>query len=249
MPKNKELDRILFIPDQHFPYNDKRYWRLLIKVAQCIKFDTIVILGDFIDCYTVSSHSKDPRRMLSLKQEIQTAKVAIKQLEALGAKRYIYTEGNHEDRLWRYIKDKAPELVGGVTVEELLGLKQGPWEFIPYRQSAKVGKIHVIHDIGRAGVNAMRGTLLEMQDNTVFGHTHRLGVIYDGTVTGVTRVCLNAGWGGDVETIDYQHRLKAVKDSMLGFGIGYMESNGVVHCQAVPVIKYKVVVEGQLIKG
>jgi len=247
MTSKKELKRVLFIPDQHFPYNDKRYWKLLLKVCNSLKFEVIVIQGDFLDCYTISSHSKDPTRKRLLLEEIQPAKKALRELEAFGSKRLIFLEGNHEDRLKRYIIDRAPELYGCITLDKLLELDK--WEFVPYKQFKTLGQLFMAHDVDYAGRAAMFQTLDSVQDNIVFGHTHRLGVIYQGSAIGVAHVAMNTGWGGDSESIDYRKRLKVNKEWMLGFGIGYLDPQGVVHCQPIPVINYKVVVEGQLFKG
>lgn len=247
MAKQQELKRVLFIPDQHFPYNDKRYWKVLMQVCSQFKFETIVIQGDFVDCYTVSSHSKDPTRKLNLLEELEPAKKALRQLEGFGAKQLIYLEGNHEDRLKRFIVDKAPELYGCVTIQSLLELEK--WKFVPYKEFTTLGQLFMAHDVDHAGKLAMQQTLDAVQDNIVFGHTHRLGVIYQGNAMGVAHVAINTGWGGDSNEIDYRKKIKVNKEWMLGFGIGYLDPQGVVHCQAIPVINYKVVIEGQLIKG
>ena len=243
--KTKKLQRVLFIPDVHFPYNDKRYWKLLLKVAKAVGVEIIVILGDFIDCYSISRYSKDPRRTSNFKQEIQSAKAAIKELDKLNAKRKIYLNGNHETRIWSYIQDKAPELYGCFSLRELLGVDDS-WEWVEYKESTKVGKMYVTHDVGHAGMYAAQHTLNAFQDNVAFGHTHRGCVIYQGNVKGVPHVCLNAGWGGDVEKIDYMHKAKAKRDWMLGFGFGYLEKNGNIHAHFIPVINYRCVVDGEL---
>ena len=237
------LKKILFIPDQHFPYNDKKYWNLLMKVAKEVKFNIIAIMGDFLDCYSVSDYSKDPQRKSRLKDEVKSAKVALRELEALKAERYLYIEGNHEDRVWRLIKSKAPEFDGLVSIERLLDLDK--WEYTPYMNHTTIGKLNLTHDVGHAGKYAAFQTLDAFQDNVGFGHTHRLAVVYQGNVKGVPHVCANFGWGGDVSKIDYMHQAKAKKDWMLGFGVGYLEPNGIVHLQVVPVVKYKCVVDGK----
>ena len=60
------LKRILIIPDVHAPYHDKKAWALVMKVAHAFKWDKVVCLGDFFDCYAISSYRKDPRREASL---------------------------------------------------------------------------------------------------------------------------------------------------------------------------------------
>jgi hypothetical protein len=56
------IEPVLFVPDTHRPFHDRRAWRLFLTVARDLKPKTIVSIGDFADFFGVSSHSKDPRR-------------------------------------------------------------------------------------------------------------------------------------------------------------------------------------------
>src|SRR5271165_212161 len=141
MAKNK-LEKILLIPDCHFPYEDKDAFALMLKVGKIFKPEHVIILGDFADCYTVSSHSKDPNRSLKLKEEIEATKEALDQVKALGAKNNIFVAGNHEDRLERYLRDKAPELFNFISIPKILELKEKGFKYIPYKQAYKLGKMN-----------------------------------------------------------------------------------------------------------
>jgi predicted phosphodiesterase len=61
MAKNK-LEKILLISDVHVPYHDKKAFNLVLEVGKKLKVDQVVIGGDFIDNYSVSSHDKNPNR-------------------------------------------------------------------------------------------------------------------------------------------------------------------------------------------
>jgi hypothetical protein len=85
------------------------------------------------------------------------------------------------------------------------------------------------------------------QHNIVIGHTHRLGYAVEGNAQGERHVTAMFGWLGDVEQIDYMHRVKAIKDWSLGFGIGYLEpKTGTVYLVPIPIVNYTCVVEGKL---
>lgn len=241
------MKRIFFIPDQHFPYNDKKYWQVLLKAIYAFKPNIICVLGDFIDCYSISFHDKNPQRIGCLEKEVDSAKRALRTLERIkGVERFIYVEGNHEERLNRYLIRKAPELFNIVSIKHLLELKG--WEYVPYRKFITIGKLHITHDVGRAGKYAAHATLADFQDNVVFGHTHRLGVVYGGSTKGISHVSAMLGWGGDLKYIDYMFDAVSKREWMLGFGLGYIESDGVAHVTAVPMIKYRCLVEGKIIK-
>lgn len=213
------------------------------------KPDALNVLGDFADFYSVSAHSKSPDRANVLEGELAAVNYALDKLDALGAKEKHFVAGNHEDRLTRYLQDKAPELFGIVSIPELFKLKSRGWTYTPYKQSRKQGEISITHDCGGAGANAHVKAGDTFQGNVVIGHVHRMAVTYSGNALGKTHVAASFGWLGDVEAIDYMHRVSALRSWNLGFGIGYQEASGVVHLQAVPIIDYSLVLEGRLFRG
>ncbi len=223
---------------------------MVIKALKAWGPDTLFTLGDTADCYTVSSHSKDPSRSSKLKGEVEGVNAFLDLLDSLGAAEKHFVKGNHEDRLERYIADKAPELFGLVDCEELFGLRRRGWGVTQYKDSVKLGKLHITHDCGNAGGQAHSKALDTFQDNVVIGHTHRMAISYVGNAKGKTHVGAMFGWLGDVKYIDYMHKVSALRAWQLGFGVGYMEvSTGVVHLQAVPIVDYKLVLDGQLYVG
>lgn len=246
--KRAKLEKILFIPDCHVPYHDKNAFNLMLKAAEVFKPDHVIILGDFADFYGVSSHSKDPNRALRLVEEVADVKAALDRVKALGAKTNTFVAGNHEDRLERYLRDKAPELFNFISIPKILELKEKGFAYTPYKQSHRIGKMNVTHDAGTAGRYAHYKSLDTFQHNVIIGHTHRLGYAVEGNAQGERHVTAMFGWLGDVKEIDYMHQVKAAKDWTLGFGIGYLEpKSGTVYLTPVPIVKGTCLIEGQLI--
>jgi predicted phosphodiesterase len=243
--------RVIVCPDAHHPFVDKKAWACFLQVCKVAKPDTLVIIGDFADFFAISTHSKHPSRRVSFSSEIDATNKALDQVAKLGIKRVVFTEGNHEFRFDRYIADKAPELYG--VVPDLAGLfkiHQRPgWEWYPYRTAMKIGHIYYTHEVGRCGVNAVRQSLTDFGDNLVMGHTHRLGVSYQGTVNGPMKVCLNVGWLGDLDSIDYRHQAIARRESQHGFGLVDYDKNGIGWCSAIPIIDGAAVVDGRIVKA
>jgi predicted phosphodiesterase len=237
---------VLFVPDTHRPYHDKRAWSLMLKVAKALKPKTIAVIGDFADFFGVSSHSKDPRRALKLEAEIADVRVGLDELDALGAKRRVYIAGNHEDRLTRYLQDKAPELFDFVTIPGLLQLYERGWEYVPYRHHTRIGKLYLTHDVGNAGRNSTFKALDTYMHSVVTGHAHRLQYIVEGTAVGEWKVSAQFGWLGDVRQVEYMHRAVAMKNWSLGFGVGYHDKDtGCVYITPVPIVGYQCVVNGK----
>lgn len=231
------------------PYEDKRAFELMLQVGKAWKPDVIIDEGDFGDCLTVSSHSKSPDRVRHLRREVAACNSRLDQIDALGAKEKHFVMGNHEDRLSRYIADKAPELFGLVDIPHLYRLEERGWIVTPYKQSLEFGKLYITHDCGNAGAQAHVKALSTFQGNVAIGHTHRMAVCYEGSAKGKSHVGAMFGWLGDISKIDYMHRIAAMRAWQLGFGVGYQEPNGTVHLQAVPIIDYRCVLDGVLYFG
>lgn len=247
---SEALKSLFIIPDTHVPYHDKRAWRLAMKVAKANKPEIIVIIGDFADCYAISDHRKDPSRLRLLDQELAEVNVCLDELDALGAERKVYVEGNHCERMTRYLQDHAPELFNVVGMKNLLRIKERGWEWVPYRQDIKIGKVYYTHEAS-AGTGRTQAykTLDIYHHSAVVGHGHRIQYVVEGDATGNAMVCAQFGWLGDVKQIDYAHRIKATKDWSLGFGWGYLRADGITHLQPIPLVDYTCVLNGKLYRG
>lgn len=242
------IERVLIIPDCHHPHHDVKAWELLLKVAKDFKPQHVIVLGDFADFYTVSSHSKDPTRSNQLDEEIAAVNVELRRLEKVtpGAKR-VFIEGNHEFRLIRYLQDKAPELASLLSVPKLFKLHEHGWKHIPYRKSFKMGSMRFTHDVGPSGKHAAAKSMDAMGHNVVIGHCHRIEMVVQGTLEGDRHVGVSFGWLGDLNEIDYMHKDKVSKDWALGLGLGYFDTETqFTTLTVVPVLPgYHCVVHGR----
>ena len=241
------LKRLLIVPDTHAPYHDTRAWNLMLKVAAQFKPDTIVHLGDLWDAYCVSSFDKDPTRAALITDELKAVHECLDNLDGLSATRKVFVEGNHEYRLPRYIQAKAPETAGLLNIRSLFGLGERGWQYVPYKHATKIGKVYFTHDTGNSGKYTTARALEAFQHSVVIGHHHAIQYQVLGDATGQHQVGAQFGWLGDVEQVDYIHRIKAQRQWSLGFGIGYHNTNnGFVQLTPVPIMDdYSCVVEGE----
>lgn len=243
---HNKTQRVIVCPDAHHPFVDQRAWECFLGATEAARPDTLVIIGDFADCYSVSSHTKDPARKVGFDAELKATEAALKQIYDLRIPRVVYCEGNHEFRLQRYLADRAPELYGLTSIRDLLQIdRMRGWEWVPYRSFIRIGKVAYAHDVGRAGVNATRSSLIDFGDNLVFGHTHRLAVGYQGTVDEGMHVCMNVGWLGDYKQIDYRAQFMARRDWQHGLGKVDYDADGRGWCQAIPIINGTCMIDGR----
>lgn len=211
--------KVGIIPDAHVPFHSAKSFSLVLRHLQQEKVDTIVVLGDFCDFWSISRHRKDPGRKLRLAQELGTCRSAIREVESLGADRLIFCVGNHEDRLARYIADKAPELEGVINLPTALGL--GDWEIVPYTSYKKVEGVIYSHDFGSTmgGRTALPNAFKAAGQSLVIGHIHRQEIIRGNDIHGKPAVAYSPGWLGNPASIDYRHRALVSRDWSWGFGI------------------------------
>ena len=235
----ENLKKIAFIPDVHAPFHHSKAFELVMQGLKDFSPEVIVVLGDLCDFYSISRFTKDPERQMGLHGEVATANEILDNLDGLNASQKIFIEGNHEYRLTNYLRTKAPELFGLVSVADLFKLESRGWEFTRYKDSYKLGKLWITHDVGTAGRYSVFRAADTFQHPVAMAHTHRIVSIVEGNALGEHFPAIQFGWLGDASQVDYAHRAMVNRYWSLGFGIGYMGYNDLVHLQAVPIVEHE----------
>lgn len=173
-------NKFVVLSDIHFPYQDDKALKAVYKFLEQHLVDTIILNGDILDFYDVSSFDKDPDRINSLQEEINLAQKFFKKLRSLSPNgRIVFIKGNHEQRIERYLK-KHPELysLNALKLPNLLGLDKFNIEYSD--KGIKLGSLKIIHgDMVRkfSGYTA-RGELEKHDSSGICGHIHRLSCYY-----------------------------------------------------------------------
>ncbi len=243
----EKILRIMCCPDLHAPYHNVVAWNCFLKACETVKPDVLVMCGDFADVLSLSAHQKSPSDNLNFKSELAQVNVCLDQVSALKINRVVFIAGNHCDRIDRFISLKAPELDGMMNIYDLFKLKERGFEYVPYGEFCRIGKMAFTHDVGFSGANASRQSLSAFGGNLIFGHSHRGAVIYGGTVDGEVHVCMNIGHMLDYNQLTYYMKAKAKREWSIGFGFCYQTEDGVTWANFVPIINGRCVVDGKLI--
>lgn len=187
----KSIKKVLLISDLHIPYQDNEAITTALSYGKKQEIDAIFINGDLIDVYMLSFHEKDPRKR-SIANELEDCRTFFKGLrKAFDGIPIYYIPGNHEVRLERYLKVKAPELldVEEFKLDVLLRIGEHKIEYIPYSTKCYFGKLLVEHGDkmrGNGGVNPARTLYLRLKRHAICGHFHRTTEatekVYDGDV-------------------------------------------------------------------
>lgn len=256
----KPLRIVLIIPDTHRPYHDRRAYNLMIRIYQEIvaKFQNIaefeiVILGDYADFYAVSRHGKDPTVLALLQQEIEDVNAGLDELDLLFpfAKK-VFIEGNHEDRLSRYLSDKAPALFGITSTEHLLKINQRPnWSFIgwsPGQQYAVGGtKLIARH---RPQANTAKGTISKAVGSMIYGDIHKIEESNLVGIDGQEYTAFSVGWLGDKRMDKIFGYVNGHHQWQLGFGLVFVdEETKEFHKHIAHIKNYTCHAVGKIFKG
>lgn len=154
----------------------------------------IVSIGDFLTLNCLSAWDMNKRKNMEGRRyslEVAAGNEALDRLMAPTVKynksrkkqkksqynpTWVYVEGNHENRLSRYL-EQDPTFEGTVGIEKDLRLKERGWVFVPYREYFyidDVGFTHVPHNKTSpiSGVDITRKAQSVGVKSVVFGHTH-----------------------------------------------------------------------------
>lgn len=179
--KNK-LKKAVVLNDLHVPYHSEAAVAIALQYIKDEKPDKIVLNGDIVDFYGVSSYSKDPLRLNTLQDEVDAAAGFFHTLrEIVGPDtEIVYIKGNHEDRLERFLLDKAPSLcsLNCLALDELLLLAQYDIRFVDV--GIHLGDLEIVHGfVARKNPGASAKAYYEKSCSSILiGHVHRLNITY-----------------------------------------------------------------------
>lgn len=173
--------RWIVLPDVHTPYEDGQSLLAVEKLMVDLRFDGYILIGDFMDFDCISAHNKNNLRAIAQKtvqKDYDRANIILDRHQKIiraNNKRaeFVYIEGNHENRVDRYI-DANPAMEGSVEVPLKLNLKARKFKWVPFWSKGevyKVGKATFIH--GRYTNDAHAKKHVHRYGcNVFYGHVH-----------------------------------------------------------------------------
>ena len=203
--------RIAVLGDQHIPYLDEDANNACIKLLRIIKPHKIIINGDVIDLWQLSSFDKDPARINTIQDDLDKTKEYFLSLrDDFPKTEMVYLYGNHEERMRKYLWRNASQIAGLRTfnLDYQLGLEEIKFKRV-YEESTAVhreGELLITHGTivsQESGMTARR-MLRKYGMSVIHGHTHRLGSVYETKMGGskgawengcLCRLNLSDEWG------------------------------------------------------
>lgn len=189
--KDKQVIKHMFISDVHVPDHSRAIMQGIYDFIDDFIPDYLHIVGDFLNL-TDASHYMSLEDHADLEGELRQGREILQELvrrtrRATKQTRIIFTEGNHEQRLRRFIASNARNLrdltVNGepaLSLSALLGFKELGIEYVEYgRETQLHGNVIVEHgDIVRKHAGYSAKAMLESRHiSGISGHTHRQSLI------------------------------------------------------------------------
>ncbi len=170
----KDGSRILVaFNDMQVPFHDKASVKAVLRFA--LEFDPthLVVPGDAMDFYQMSAFDKNPSRQFRFKDELETGHRVIRDIELATPKadRY-WIDGNHEDRMRRWLWRHGAAIAGLPSLEPQQLLHLDAWTYLTYGSSVDIMGVIVEHG-EMAGVNTAGRMLVKRGKSGICGHTHR----------------------------------------------------------------------------
>lgn len=178
---NNDLIKTFVLSDIHIPFQDEQ---TLKNVFNCIVDNQpqyIILLGDIIDCYSISRFTKRPNKYRNLQQELDIFYDIFLQLKKdIPNTEIHYIFGNHENRLEKIILDN-PGLFNlqALNPESLFRLDE--LNIIFHRTKFKINDFIFYHgDAIRkdSSYTAKAEFYDHKMQSGISAHTHRLGSYY-----------------------------------------------------------------------
>lgn len=239
------MHKHLVLNDMQIPYQDNRLLGAIVRAGHDVEPNQIDLLGDVIDLQCLSlKHTELPKderaRLFTFQVEQTRTFLQIMRGEFPQADIRFY-EGNHEERLDRYLRLHAKALYGaeGTTLQEQLHLDELDIRWHPLRELVRFGKFHLTHgDLIRqhSGYTA-RAMLDKYGVCLMHGHSHRGGAFYR---TAGTKTI--AAWENFCTCRLDQPYVRGCANWQQGFSVVYNDLKHHFHVQQVPVVGGRFVV-------
>jgi predicted phosphodiesterase len=192
--------KFLILCDVHIPYQDNEALTVAINEGVRQGCDAVILNGDALDCHMISDFVKDPRKR-KFKDELYAMRQFVDTLrQQFPTANIYYKEGNHEERYWRYMRVKAPELfdIDAFDFASLCHLDKHDIKWVDGKSKLNIGKLSIFHghEFGKQflpSVNVARGLFMKTKVSALCGHHHQTAEHNERDANGKFITCWGVG--------------------------------------------------------
>jgi len=171
---------VLIVNDLHRPFHDQPTLRAVEKFWDDFQPDLEIYDGDIADLYTISRFDKNPSRRFRLKDELKdTRGWLFERAEAVPDADRIWIDGNHEDRLRRWLWRFGEELksLEELDLDKLLKLDELKATYLPYMSVVDFLGFRIEHGFKASAskaypINVSRYMAIATGSSGLCGHSH-----------------------------------------------------------------------------
>ena len=174
------IKKMGFISDIQVPFHDPKAIDITFDYLTKYGIDTLFINGDLVDFYQISDFQKDPRvRKFDEEHEAIIEMLAYIRKSFPSITIYYNLDANHEFRYERYMRTKAPELLGLqlFEIEDLLQLNVFDIKPLKNIDHVKFGHLPIIHGDTTfrrgSGVSPAKTLYDRVKQSAIASHVHR----------------------------------------------------------------------------
>lgn len=174
-PPTPRVRKAISIYDAHVPFHDRATWRACMEVIKDEQPDEIILVGDFLDVSSMSSHAPGGWEIGTLSEEVEAGKMAIEELRRFAGEdcRIIYMEGNHESRPRRTANQRLSQVADLLDIDKLLGLREQGIRWVSEGRALKRGHLRYVHGYWTNEQHAKKHLVKLLWPGVIYGHTHR----------------------------------------------------------------------------
>ena len=173
-------DLWIVLSDLHYPFQDEKLVQLILKFMKDITPSGVALNGDINDFFKLSRHDKSPTREGDLQYELDEVRKFFKQLRGVikSDSKIVHIEGNHEERLRKYLASAAPELSSLRCLEfhNLMGHDIFDIEYV--KDTYKLNKNFILRHGTNCGKYPARGALGHSLKSGSSGHAHKRDIAF-----------------------------------------------------------------------
>lgn len=231
--KVKPGERSLIFGDTHAPHHSKAAIELCKELIKFTGAQHRIQVGDLGEFSSVSSHGIRKGQSRDLIHEVDSAVALAKELRLTAV-----TEGNHCDRVYKYIGN-TPTIENSRELDlKARLLAAGVRTVVHYNEVIQLGEhIWVTHAHSTGATHAAASSL---NKTLVFGHTHRAAIAYAAQFGGDPHALVNVGWLADFDRLrahGYMSSIKASQFWTLGAALVDHGPTNLFNIQFIPFIE------------
>lgn len=168
------MKKLIILPDIQYPYHHQPSLEAIEQFMPDFKPDILIYLGDQLDLKIIRDWQEGKIRKIEGKRIIEDYKgfdkILTKHIELCGKPQIIFFEGNHEERLERYL-DYNPNWEGMLEYSIYLRFKERNIKFIPFGKTWNIGKLYFTHGPYVIEHHAKK-VVKAYGRSVIYGHTH-----------------------------------------------------------------------------